>query len=339
MQTKILMSFVLAILCFSVSANETKYQSALTIKTVFSDDRGKPVDVYYWYPTKSDKTNFTFGNGNIFKPVETQLDAPLADGEFSAVLLSLGGTRSAFSHTGWIASNLAQQGYVVIVPKPPAPNEITADMAVDEITFRTSDLELGLSQLDTVEAFATSVEFDQVSGVGFFLGGTSMLMLSGAQISPEKYRASCDNNTNIDCHWLSKGNVDIANIPDEKFRRVQPEHKLTSVVVINPELTKTFASETLTLIKNPVTVVSLSANQHPALVPAESLVNLPNVTLQNIPSATQFSAFAECTERGIKILTSEGEGALCQEPGEVSRKDNHQRMLEVILAALTRSSD
>ncbi|MCR9419805.1 hypothetical protein NB498_20910, partial [Vibrio alginolyticus] len=125
MKTKIIMSFLLATLCVSVSAstNEPKYHSALTVKTGFSEDRDKPVEVYYWYPTTNEKNNFSFGRGNIFKSVETQLDAPLASGKFPVVLLSQGGTRSAFSHSGWIASSLAQQGYVVVVPKPPAPNE------------------------------------------------------------------------------------------------------------------------------------------------------------------------------------------------------------------------
>lgn len=59
-------------------------------------------------------------------------------------------------------------------------------------------------------------------------------------------------------------------------------------------------------MNNAITVVTLSDRLHPALTPAESLVALPNVTFQEIPSASQFSAFAECTERGIKILASEG---------------------------------
>ena len=107
--------------------------------------------------------------------------------------------------------------------------------------------------------------------------------------------------------------------------------------VINPELTKTFVPEALALMKNTITVVTLSERLHPALTPAESLVALPNVTFQEIPSASQFSAFAECTERGIKILESEGEEALCQERDEVSRKDNHQQILDIILASLTKS--
>ncbi|WP_252094196.1 hypothetical protein [Vibrio sp. SCSIO 43009] len=111
-----------------------------------------------------------------------------------------------------------------------------------------------------------------MQGIGFFLGGTSMLMLSGAQISPEKYRTSCHNATNVDCHWLRENNVDITSIPDQKFPRFQSENKLKSVVVINPELTKTFVPETLALMNNAITVVTLSDRLHPALTPAESLV-------------------------------------------------------------------
>lgn len=337
MKIKLIISFLLTILCISASAKEPQFHSALTVKTVFSEYRNKLVEVYYWYPTTNEKNNFSFGKGVIFKQVETQLDAPLAGGKFPVVLLSQGGTRSAFSHSGWIASSLAQQGYVVIAPKPPEPNEITAGVAVDEITFRTSDLKLGLQALSSVGVLSGRVDTDEVMGVGFFLGGTSMLLLSGAQISPEKYRRSCNDGTNIDCQWLRKNHVDITDTPVQKFHRLQPEDKLKSVVVINPELTKTFAPETLTLMHNIITVVTLSAQQNPALTPANSLVALPNVTLQAIPSATQYSAFAECTERGIEILTSEGEEALCEERGEVSAKDNHQKILDVIMEKLAKS--
>ncbi|CAK2568334.1 hypothetical protein OAY_15610 [Vibrio cyclitrophicus ZF205] len=336
MKTKIIMLCLLGTLCVSASAKEPRYHSALTFKAIFSEDRDMPVEVYYWYPTTNEKTNFMFGRGNIFKSIETQLDAPLASGKFPVVLLSQGGTRSAFSHSGWIASSLAQQGYIVIIPKPPAPNEINAEMAVDEITFRTSDLILGLNELSSVGILSGGVDTDEVQGVGFFLGGTSMLILSGAQISPEKYRTSCHDATNMDCHWLSENNVDITDIPDQKFPRFRSENKLKSVVVINPELTNTFATETLALMNNAITVVTLSDRLHPALTPAESLVALPNVKYQVIPGATQFSAFAECTERGIKILASEGEEVLCQDRDEVSRRDNHQQILDVILARLTK---
>ncbi|EOD78867.1 hypothetical protein D515_02374 [Grimontia indica] len=38
-------------------------------------------------------------------------------------------------------------------------------------------------------------------------------------------------------------------------------------------------------------MIKLSANQHPALVPTQSMIELPSVTLEDIPGANQFSAF------------------------------------------------
>ncbi|WP_239643986.1 hypothetical protein [Grimontia indica] len=45
------------------------------------------------------------------------------------------------------------------------------------------------------------------------------------------------------------------------------------------------------MIDNPITLIKLSANQHPALVPTQSMIELPSVTLEDIPGANQFSAF------------------------------------------------
>ncbi len=55
MKTKIIMLCLLGTLCVSASAKEPRYHSALTFKAIFSEDRDKPVEVYYWYPTTNEK--------------------------------------------------------------------------------------------------------------------------------------------------------------------------------------------------------------------------------------------------------------------------------------------
>ncbi|MCE0555946.1 hypothetical protein [Motilimonas sp. E26] len=334
---KVILLIALAVLSSGVRASEEK-QAALTIKSIASDDRNMPVEVYYWYPTDAKATNYVFGNGKVFEAVDTNLNAPISLGKYPVVLLSHGGTRSSFYHTGWIASALAEKGYIVIAPKPPSAAEITPDLAVDEIAHRVSDLTLGLSHLDSIDMLRNSADKEKVTGVGFFLGGTSMLLLSGAKLSPSKYRASCDgDNTNVDCGWLAKNKVDITQTSDHKVNQSKSINGMKSVVVINPELTSVFDENTLKMITPAVTVIDLTARHHQALKPARLISAIPRLKLIKINTATEFSAFAVCTDQGTKILAAEGEEVICQEIGHQSRPQNHQRIVTQVLAALTDS--
>lgn len=330
---KIIISLFVTLLSFEVSANEDKY-SALTIKSVYSNDRNKFIDIYYWYPSSKRDTDFIFGNSKIFAAVATNFNAEIAPGKFPVVLLSHGGMRSSFTHSGWIASALAKAGYIVIVPKPPGVDEITPDLAVNEISLRAADLMLGLSNLENVNVLDRGSDKDNVMGVGFFLGGTSILTLSGIKLSPAKYKKSCDDDeTNMDCGWLLSNNVYLTEVSDKKISDLKTDDRIKSIVVINPELTKTFSDATLEMVGIPVTVIDLSAENNPALKPSETILKIPKVQLREINSATAFSAFSMCTEQGERILSSDGGSEICEENAEGLRQENHKLIINEILSA------
>ena len=327
-------TLLITLLFFGFKAH-AQMHSGLTIQTIYSEDRGKNIEIYYWYPTEEARYDHEFGNNRIFASIKATRDAKIYPGKHPVIALAHGGMRSSFTHSGWIAAALSKQGYIVVTPKPPQHNEIPPSQAVNELWLRPSDVRLGLSHLDNIPLLSQNADRDNIAGVGFFLGGTTMLTLAGGKISPDKYKASCkQNGVNIDCPWLLKNKVDLDNLTNNLFDKVQVDPRITSIVVINPELTKTLDTQSLADINSRTTLINLSANTNPTLEPAKAMMSIPKLQTIEIASATPFSAFSLCTEKGVKILSLEGEDEICHEIPNTARQDNHQRIVEEILEAL-----
>ncbi|MBB1486136.1 alpha/beta hydrolase family protein [Oceanospirillum sediminis] len=309
--------------------------AALKIESIYSEDRGKNIEVYYWYPTKEQKLNFRFGNKKIFLPVDVALDADIALGKFPIIVLSHGGMRSSFSHVGWIASSLSKEGYIVITPKPPEYDELVPDQAIDELYLRPGDISTGLSGIDNISLFDGNIDKENTTGVGFFLGGTSMLTLAGAKFDLKKYKASCnDAGVNIDCKWFSNNKVDISSVSGDLVTKLKKDDRIRSIVIINPELTKTLDANSLRDVKGKVSVISLSGELDSALAPSDNLSKIPLFNISEISSAVAFSAFSICTPKGIKILSIEGEAGICSELNQYTREENHKKIIASIVQSL-----
>lgn len=315
--------------------NSTDIKAALTIKTIYSSDRGKPIDVYYWYPTKEGDYNFKFGNKKIFHSIKAVKDAKIAPGKHPVIILSHGGTKSSFTHTGWVASLLTKNGYIVVAPKPPMHSENKPNLAINELSYRPSDIVLALSSIKSMSLINANADLSRVYGVGFFLGGTSMLSLIGAKLDPKKYQVSCKSEEiNIDCGWLKKNNVNLMDLDLGSIFKTKIENRFKSIVVINPELTEVFEGESLKSITRKVTVIDLLAERKLALKPAELISEIPELSLVNISSASVFSAFSICTEKGINILALDDNDIICHEVKEINRQENHEKIISEILFSL-----
>ncbi|UXH99910.1 alpha/beta hydrolase family protein [Photobacterium sp. TY1-4] len=319
----------LGMLMLSFSANAVDgTETGLQVKRIYSPDRQRDVEIYYWYPTNARGDAEAFGQSKVFLSTDVIRDAEIAPGQYPVVLLSHGGMRSAFVHTGWIAAALVKQGYFVVVPKPPGFDALQPQSAPHELVRRPSDISLALSSLKQHPALDQYVDHRRVFGAGFFLGGTAMMTLAGAKISPDAYKTSCEQEgVNIDCQWLSTNRVDFTAIRDELITGTTTDPRIKAYVVINPELTQTFDEQSLKAISVPVTVLDLSGSENAALAPAKSLSEIPQLKLSRVSAATPYSAFSRCSEIGLQILTAEGADDMCIEPGAVTRAAHHRKII------------
>ncbi|MGL4557997.1 MAG: alpha/beta hydrolase family protein, partial [Afipia sp.] len=125
-------------------------------------------------------------------------DAPITQGQFPLILVSHGGLRSAEDSGAWLSSALARSGRIVVEVNGPRPG--TGAEAVNEIWRRAHQLSRALDAILSDPEWADHIDPDDVSVVGFALGGTAALEVAGAEISvpAAARRSGCDGRDNRD---------------------------------------------------------------------------------------------------------------------------------------------
>lgn len=297
--------------------------------------RETPISVTLWYPPGEGGSHNEVGGNKVFKGVPVNQDAVIAEGEFSIVLLSHGGLRAAPHLSGWIASYLATRGFIVTEPHPPQLGPDEAQAAIAEAWLRPSDLSATLQTIESDSVLKAHIKKDRVGVLGFLLGGTSALMLAGAEIDPESYAKMCDGEAAIgmDCFWFSENGVDLHDADIKSLEHSNYNSKIKVAIAIDPELSTVFTQASLRNISIPVAIINLG--QPDTILPglnASSLEGLiPDVKYETVPDATQYSSFSECTPKGAIILQSEGDNeAICTDGGERSRAEIHRQLAEMI---------
>jgi predicted dienelactone hydrolase len=297
----------------------------------------RAIDVVLWYPAAAGGTPVRVGDSPVFEGVEAQQDAPIAAGRFPIVLVSHGGMRAAPNHSNWIGSRLAGTGFVAAVVRGPALGPRDAGLAVPETWRRPADLSAALSALEGDPEWSGHLDRERVGAVGFFLGGTAALSLVGARLDAERFGASCDDGTGIDCRWFAAAGVDLRSVDAESLTRSNLDPRIRVAVAVDPELASSFSPESLAGIEVPVEIINLGEPETIQLGfrAAELASAIPGAKYQALAGASAFSALGVCKPQGRDILKEEGESdAMCLEASGQDREALHARLAELIVDGL-----
>jgi predicted dienelactone hydrolase len=306
--------------------------------TIDVPDGDRTLHVTLWYPAKAGGTSVRVGDSPVFEGIEGQQDAPVADGPLPIILVSHGGIRAAPNHGNWLGSRLAARGFVAAVVRGPTLGPRDADIALHEIWRRPADLSAALSALENDPKWAGHLG-DKAGAVGFFLGGTSVLALVGAQLDAARFMRSCDEGTGVDCAWFAESGIDLHSLDTQSLTRSNLDPRVKVAIAVDPELVTSFAAESLAGITVPVEIINLGRLEatEPGLPAGELASVIPEARYHTISGAAPFSAFSPCKPQGPAILREEGESdAICQEPGDQSREAIHVQLVELIADALAR---
>jgi predicted dienelactone hydrolase len=305
---------------------------------VTAPDSGRELTVTVWYPAKPGGKPILIGDNAVFEGVEGHQDAPIADGELPTVLISHGGLRSARNLSAWIGSALAAQGFVAAAVEGPRLGPDEAREAVTEIRERPADLSAALTVLVEDPAWTKHLDPDAIAALGFSLGGTSVLSLAGGRLDADDFRRSCDpDGHGIDCAWFQANGVDLGSIDVSGLGRSHHDPRLGAAIVVDPELSTSFAAQSLAELAIPVTIVNLG---RPGTIPpgldASTLAGAsPRIAYTTLPDATRFSAFGLCKPKGAAILKEEGgDDAMCRDGAGETRKGIHRELSALIIDRL-----
>jgi len=303
-------------------------------------DGGRALTVTLWYPAAPGGTSVRVGDSAVFEGVGAEQNAPLAEGRFPVVLVSHGGLRSAPNHGNWLGAELASRGFVAAVVRGPALGPRDAAIAVQEIWRRPADLSAVLTALESDAAWSGHLDRAKVGAVGFFLGGTAVLSLVGAQFDADRFKETCgEAGTGVDCAWFADSGVGLHDVDGESLARSYLDPRITAAVAVDPELTTSFLPESLAAVAVPAEVVNLGRLEavRPGLRAQQAAAAIPGGRYAEVIGATRFSAFSLCTPKGPAILKEEGGvDAICLEAPGQSRAAIHADLAALIAGALAR---
>lgn len=320
--------------------------------TVAAPERGKDLRVTVWYPALDGGEKVLVGDSKLFKGTQALAKAPLARGHYPLILISHG-SGGRIEDMGWLATGLAEAGFIVAGPNHPGTTSgDSTPVDTPKLWERTQDLSTLLTAMTADPQWSGSIAKEKIGVLGFSLGGAAAMEISGARASREAYARYCDTyKTMADCVWFAGGKgyvggepvasekVDLRKIDKERFEQSNLDRRISAAVLVDPALAQAFDAQSLREITIPMHFINLG---RPAAIPvaviADQLAKLaPKADYEQVDDAVHFSFLAECREGGAALLKSLGDtDTLCDDGGARTRADIHAQLREMITAAFIR---
>lgn len=313
--------------------------AGITYGSAAAPVRGTDVDFDIWYPAMPGGKSVTVGGNGVFYGTPAGRDAPHQAGRFPMVIISHGAGGNA-GQFGWIASELAQAGFVVVLPNHPGTTtgNASAEAAV-RVWERPADVSAVLDEITANAGDYPYIDTDSISILGFSAGGYTAMATSGARVDPDLLQSFCDETDHgmSDCAFLAHFGIDLHALDLSPAAQDLRDPRIKAAVVVDPGIIETITAESLSGIDIPMLILNLGEEGAiPEGVYARGAAELiPNATYSIVEDAIHFSFLAQCKPRGAQILINENElDPLCDDAGGRPREEIHDEVSDRIVAFL-----
>jgi predicted dienelactone hydrolase len=302
--------------------------AGITHGSAYAPVRGTDVEFDIWYPAKDGGKRITVGGNGVFFGTDAGRGAPFQDGRFPVVIISHGAGGNA-GQFGWIASELAHAGFVVVLPNHPGTTtgNASAEAAV-RVWERPADVSAVLDEL--TENTSDYPYMDTA-------GGYTAMAVAGARVDPDRLQRFCDTGDHgmSDCAFLAHFGIDLHDLDLSLAAQDLRDRRIKTAGVVDPGIVSTLTKGSLSAIDIPMLILNLGDEETiPSGVYARGASDLiSTATYEIVPDAIHFSFLAQCKSRGAEILEKEGElDRLCDDAGGRSRSDIHRDLSQIIVA-------
>lgn len=292
------------------------------------------------------------GENRIFEGTSAGKDAAIEPGPLPMVLFSHGsGARG--NSMAWIATALAENGFLVIAPNHPGTTSgDSTPQDTPKIWERTDDISTIVTSLTTNAEWSGSIDESRIGVLGFSLGGTTAMELAGARASLDAYVQYCiDYANSMDCRWFvgERGykdgkpvdvpKLDLRTVDRPRFEQSNHDPRIRTAVLVDPGLEVAFTGESLAGIDIPLSFINLgSVGKIPVAVLSDELSKkVPGATYVQVDDADHFSFLPVCKEGASAFLKSVGEIDPICEPTGRERSNIHAELTRIIVNAFQRS--
>ncbi|WP_174710289.1 alpha/beta hydrolase family protein [Thalassospira marina] len=303
---------------------------------VYAAHRSRPMEASIWYPAGTHIYFAPAGRSMLWEPVTAYIGAAVKPGKHPLVLLSHGSGGNMVTMS-WLASQLALKGAIVLgVNHPGTTSGDSSPRRTVYLGQRAADISATLDQVLANPEFASFIDPDNISVVGFSLGGTTVLNLAGMQFDRQKMRDYCGRfgDKTQDCAFFRKGGVDFDHLPDD-FAAKSPDHRIKRFVAIEPGLTDAVNDASLTDVKDDVLFIRLGREngwRATDFGPTGSnlLSKLSHASLAVFAPAYHLTFLPECKPGAAETLKKMEDDPLCSDPAGTDRKAVHDGMVNAI---------
>ncbi|MEP2782253.1 MAG: hypothetical protein ABJO67_04770 [Pseudoruegeria sp.] len=293
-----------------------------------------------WYPSMGGGRAFEFADSAVFQGVTVEEEATLQDGTHPVVLLShgMGGNIRSLA---WLATDLAEQGVIVVAVNHPNSTWGDLDMALGlEHWTRAQDLSLALDTLLDDPKFAGHLDDTRIMAAGFSYGGWTALSLGGLLGDHEGYIDHCEvhGTESSHCGDLNRANVAISDIKQADWDASYADPRVTHVTAIDPGLIWGLDQADIKDVVENVRLIGLGQGNDRLLATdfdsSGFSTLLPNAEIDNIAPAMHFSALPLCKPMAEAILIEEQDDPVCTDPEGTNREAVHTTIVAHIMADL-----
>ena len=311
----------------------------------------RPLVAYLWYPTTEDAEQKLVAfppDEPIFIGGKAARNAPfLNDDQTRPLVLMSHGTGGSGLQMMWLGRRLASAGYLAVAVNH--HGNTAAEPKYDARGFRlfwerATDLTVLLDQLLAEPELATHIDKNNISAVGFSLGGYTVSALGGGRIDFDQFHAFCESaqrDTTCD---------DQSEFPDadREFQRLQKidpridialakhgnsykDERIKSVVALAPAIGAAFTPKSLKAINIPFYfIVGGGDTIAPAASNAQRMAqHIPQSQVDILNSQAGHYVFLNpCSDVGRKHVS------ICQDGEGVVRDELHGKAAQRVLSFL-----
>lgn len=276
--------------------------------------RGRDLDVFVWYPTDADGPPGLVNQNALFYGFHAQVDAPGTGRAAPVVVLSHGSGGNA-PGLGWIASQLAARGMIVLAPNHPGTtSRDSLPSETVKIWERPDDLSVILDAAADSLPLGIEADLDRVGAMGFSLGGFSALALAGVEVSKDRFIAYCAANPDVaDCGWMNRAGLDFQSIDAAQYDASHKDPRVLAVVTVDPALPQAVREDGFESFGATSLILQLGEDVPVALQWSEVAARAPSITHRVIPGASHFHFLPECSFLGKVAIGLGGDDNICSD--------------------------
>lgn len=327
------------LLALSTLAHAQPFKPAMADLQIIDAEGDRHLSGLIWYPTEASGPLSLDIESMVWESNEVILGGEPAKGRFPLVVLSHGMYGNAHNQA-WLASALAQRGYVVAAVNHPGTSTWSRDPEVTrQLWERPKDISRVIDYVTASSELAMMVDPDRLFMAGHSLGGFTAVALAGARYDAARLNRFCaEMPDELACNILS--NWKIAQTDDDRVRMEADlsDPRISAFVIFDLGGTQSFSDDSLAQINRPLLIYGAPIMNSGLTLDIESRA-LRDAVAADVAryiepeNLSHFDFLGRCKTGGFELLQKEepGDEIICSNGGAL-RATKHKKIIAEVIS-------